>query len=47
MSDAKQLAHNYEDIAYAVNKYRPANVIDNSALSIDETVAIIERLTQT
>lgn len=47
MSDAKQLAHNYEDIAYGVNKYRPANVIDNGDLSIDETVDMIERLTAT
>lgn len=38
------LRTNYDDFAWCVRRYRPKNVIDSSALTVDETVATIERV---
>ncbi|MET9023319.1 hypothetical protein ABZV93_25435 [Actinopolymorpha sp. NPDC004070] len=39
---AEDLRGNYEDFAWCVARFRPAHVIDNSTLTVDETVAAIE-----
>jgi len=41
----EHLADNYSGFAECVSRYQPANVIDNGGMSIDETVDMIESLT--
>lgn len=35
LMEDKLLAENYDDFAYGVSKYQPANVIDNGGMTID------------